>query len=219
MRYSARNPRKNIGLLVLVIQVGDGFAKQKNSLYCLTLSLNWYLWHFAKWVPTHFVWSCLDHITCDLNCSVMQRIYYWVRGENLLFPLGVPAHGLMQWRPPMVSEKGKIRRLWVFLCVGVTKIDFSFILNKEIHALRGLLLRFKHYKGVSFRGWVCPLDPQDIFAPSNSLPWRRPWANGCFILARLRWHNQPMWSMWLLASIVQHHLFYVIYTPTLLPKH
>ena len=46
--------------------------------------------------------------------------------------------------PPMVSEKRKIRRLWVLTCVGFSKISFYFTLNKDIHALRGLLLRFKH---------------------------------------------------------------------------
>ena len=46
--------------------------------------------------------------------------------------------------PPWFSKKGKIRTLWVFSFVGVIKISFSFILNKEIHALRGLLLRVKH---------------------------------------------------------------------------
>ena len=38
--------------------------------------------------------------------------------------------------PPWFSEKGKIRRLWVLSCAEVIKISF---LNKEIHALIGLL--------------------------------------------------------------------------------
>ena len=42
--------------------------------------------------------------------------------------------------PPMVFRKGKIRRLWVPSCVSVFRISFSFILNKEIDALRGPLL-------------------------------------------------------------------------------
>ena len=62
--------------------------------------------------------------------------------------------------------------------IGVIKISFSFIFNKEIHALRGLLSQ----KGISFRGQspltstkgLCPLDPQGNFAPSNGLPWRLP---------------------------------------------
>ena len=33
--------------------------------------------------------------------------------------------------------------LWAQSCVGVIKISFSFTLNKEIHALRTLLLRVK----------------------------------------------------------------------------
>ena len=45
----------------------------------------------------------------------------------------------------MFSEKAKIGRVWVISCVGVIKIIFSFILNKEIHALRG----FEFYHNLS----------------------------------------------------------------------
>ena len=66
--------------------------------------------------------------------------------------------------PLRFSEKGKIRRLWVLSCVGV-KSSFSFILSKEIHALRGLLLRCKHLKGISFTKRLFPLDPLRYLCP------------------------------------------------------
>ena len=85
--------------------------------------------------------------------------------------------------PPEVFRR-KLRRLWVLSCVGVIKISFSFSFSKEIHAPRRLLLRVKHLKGVSFRGpltptkGLCPLDPRDIFAPSNNLTRCRPCISG-----------------------------------------
>ena len=45
-------------------------------------------------------------------------------------------------------------------------------------------LKIFFFKGISFRGLCpmtphkkgpCPLDPRGCFAPSNDLPWRRPW--------------------------------------------
>ena len=45
---------------------------------------------------------------------------------------------------PYGFQKREKLRLWVISCVGGIKISFSFMLNKEIHALRGLLLQFKH---------------------------------------------------------------------------
>ena len=42
-------------------------------------------------------------------------------------------------RPPKGFKKGKLLKYEVFSCI---KMSFSVIFNKEIHALRGLLLRF-----------------------------------------------------------------------------
>ena len=71
--------------------------------------------------------------------------------------------------PHGFQEREKLKD-FVFSCVGVIEISFSYILNKEIHALRALLLRF-NTKKVSTSGGKrdCPLDPQGIFAP-----WRCP---------------------------------------------
>ena len=46
---------------------------------------------------------------------------------------------------PMVFKKGgKEKTLSTFMCrTGVIEISFSFVLNKEMHALRGLPLRVK----------------------------------------------------------------------------
>ena len=66
----------------------------------------------------------------------------------------------------MVFRKGKNERtLGTFMCIGVIKMSFSFILNKEIHALRGLLNTKKCQLQLQGARGALPPVPRDIFAP------------------------------------------------------
>ena len=71
--------------------------------------------------------------------------------------------------------------------MGVIKISFSIIFNKEIHALKGINFPLTPPRGFP---WPSPRGaaswtPQGTFAPSNNLPWHRLWSPLVVVVSKI----------------------------------
>ena len=92
-------------------------------------------------------------------------------------------------RPPKGFKKGKILKYGYFLAL---KLAFLTSLIRKYMLWEGFYHDFSTKKASASGGFApwppptgsapwtpargrCPLDPRGNFAPSNDLPWRRPW--------------------------------------------
>ena len=106
---------------------------------------------YMKWQlnPMKYKWKINEELVSIISLHPIQHVthlYYWLHfamKKDLCNYVHIVGHyhltysqGRHQERgnaPPMVLRKGeKFIRPWVISCVGLIKISFSFILNKEI---------------------------------------------------------------------------------------